>query len=97
MRAVRLLPAVLLLVGASPSRETLVHVVEAGETLWSISAKSDVYDDPYLWPVIYKFNRDQIQDPARIYPQQRLLIPIHVEEPARREARSQAGAPAPGR
>ncbi|MEE8558734.1 MAG: LysM peptidoglycan-binding domain-containing protein [Myxococcota bacterium] len=97
MRPPALLAAVLLLVGASSKKDTLVHVVEAGDTLWSISAKPDVYDDPYLWPVIYKFNRDQIQDPARIYPQQHLLIPIHVEEPARSEARSQAGAPAPDR
>ena len=73
--------------------ETIEHVVETGESLWSIAAQKDVYADPYLWPVIYKFNRDQIVDPARIYPRQILQIPIHVDERARRDARAEAGAP----
>jgi nucleoid-associated protein YgaU len=83
----------LLLLGASESTETLVHIVEPGETLWSIAAQPDVYADPYLWPLIYKFNRDQIQDPSRIYPSQKLLIPIHVDQDIRRGVRDQAGAP----
>lgn len=73
--------------------ETIEHTVTSGESLWSISAKSDVYADPYLWPVIYKFNRDQIKDPERIYPDQVLQIPIHVDEAARREAHVESGAP----
>jgi len=74
--------------GAGP-RE---HVVRSGETLWSISARRDVYGDPYLWPVIYKFNRDQIQDPARVYPGQRLVLPLEVDAETRAAARSEAGA-----
>lgn len=76
---------------------TLQHVVEPGESLWSIAAQSDVYDDPYLWPVIYKFNRDQIPDPARIYPHQLLQIPVEIDEETRRAARIQAGAPGAAR
>ena len=53
-----------------------------------------MYADPYLWPLIYKFNRDQIVDPARIYPAQTLLIPIGLSADARAEARREAGAPA---
>jgi nucleoid-associated protein YgaU len=87
-----------LIVGAvlvgSPRAETIEHVVEAGETLWSIAAKADVYADPYLWPVIYKFNRDQIQDPGLIYPKQRLQIPTQIDAEARRLAREKAGASA---
>lgn len=83
--------------GSTPVRAdrslTIEHVVERGETLWSIAAQSDVYADPFLWPVIYKFNRDQIQDPARIYPSQLLQIPIHVDSEARAAARAEAGAP----
>ncbi len=70
---------------------TIEHRVEPGETLWSIAAQSDVYADPYLWPLIYKFNRDQITDPSMIYPSQLLQIPVNVDEPTRRAARVQAG------
>ena len=83
----------LLLLGASKSPDTLGHIVEPGETLWSIAAQPDVYADPYLWPLIYKANRDQIQDPSRIYPTQRLLIPIRIDSAMRRAARLRAGAP----
>ena len=80
--------------GAAQERgPTLQHVVEPGETLWSIAAQGDVYADPYLWPVIYKFNRDQITDPSRIYPKQLLQIPTDIDEHTRRAARAEAGAP----
>jgi nucleoid-associated protein YgaU len=80
--------------GTRPSADsTLQHTVEEGETLWSIAAQTDIYADPYLWPLIYKFNRDQIVDPARIYPAQTLLIPIGLSADARDEARRAAGAP----
>ena len=67
-------------------------MVQPGESLWSIAAQKDVYDDPFLWPVIYKFNRDQIKDPSRIYPSQRLQIPVNLDADARSSARSEAGA-----
>ncbi len=73
--------------------ETIAHTVESGDSLWSIAGQADIYADPYLWPVIYKFNRDQIKDPARIYPNQVFQIPIHVDEAARRDARDTSGAP----
>jgi nucleoid-associated protein YgaU len=82
------------LLGASEAPETVEHVVQRGETLWSIAARQDVYGDPYLWPLIYKFNRDQIKDPSRIYPNQRLQIPIQPGAEARGSARLEAGAPA---
>lgn len=81
--------------GAEES-DMIEHVVVHGETLSSIAALGTVYADPYLWPVIYRFNRDQIQDPRRIYPGQRLQIPILVDEETRRLAHVEAGAP-PGR
>lgn len=83
----------LFLGAASLHAENLEHVVRPGETLWSIAAKGDVYDDPYLWPLIYKFNRDQIKNPSQIYPGQTLLIPIDVDERARRAAHTEAGLP----
>jgi nucleoid-associated protein YgaU len=83
--------------GSSPDVATKEYVVRAGESLWSIAARRDVYADPYLWPVIYKFNRDQIKDPGHIYPSQRLLIPVEVDADTRRAARREAGAQATAR
>jgi nucleoid-associated protein YgaU len=51
------------------------HTVLKGDNLWSISESSDVYDDPFQWPVIYKANRDQIKDPDLIYPDQQFELP----------------------
>ena len=99
MRAAGLawLAAVVLPAGLLPAEaavtKTIEHVVERGETLWSIAAQADVYDDPYLWPVIYRFNRDQIVDPAQIYPEQTLVIPIALDAETKARARAEAGAP----
>ena len=77
----------------APRAQTIEHVVASGDSLWSIAAKTDVYADPYLWPVIYRFNRDQIQDPGMIYPEQRLQIPVAIDSETRQAARQEAGAP----
>lgn len=50
------------------------YVVAPGDCLWCISAKSDIYGDPYQWPVIYRANRTQIKDADLIYPGQELTI-----------------------
>jgi hypothetical protein len=46
------------------------YSVVRGDNLWNISAKDEVYADPYQWPLIYKTNRDQIKDADLIYPGQ---------------------------
>ena len=51
------------------------HTVQSGECLWTISESTDVYDDPFQWPLIYKANRGQIKDPDLIYANQELDIP----------------------
>ncbi len=43
------------------------YEVEAGDNLWNISGKSEIYDNPYQWPLIYKANRDKINDADLIY------------------------------
>ncbi len=66
-----------------------IHEVRPGETLWQIAQRT--VGDPTLWPALYVANRDQIKDPARVYPGQRLEIPrIEPEQRAavRREAES---------
>jgi len=50
------------------------YSVERGDNLWSISGQDSVYNDPYQWPLIYKTNRDKIQDADLIYPGQVLDI-----------------------
>ncbi len=86
------LTAAFLPAGAAAT-QTIEHVVEPGDSLWSIAAQADVYADPYLWPVIYRFNRDQIVDPAQIYPEQTLVIPIALDAETKARARAEAGAP----
>lgn len=50
------------------------YVVKSGDTLWAISDQSGNYSDPFQWPLIFKTNRDAIQDPDMIVPGQVLLI-----------------------
>lgn len=50
------------------------YSVVPGDNLWSISAKGDIYGDPYQWPLIYKANRNKIEDADLIYPGQQLDI-----------------------
>ena len=66
-----------------------VHRVQPGETLWTIAA--DAMGDPRLWPAIYRANRDQIKDPALVYPGQQLAIPA-IDPAMREELRSEARA-----
>jgi LysM repeat protein len=72
------------------------HVVKKGECLWWIAEYEDVYNDPFMWPLIYTANTDQINNPDLIYPDQKLKIPrggYTIEEV--KEARQRAGAPRP--
>ncbi|WP_303900957.1 LysM peptidoglycan-binding domain-containing protein [Thiohalomonas denitrificans] len=50
------------------------YTVERGDSLWSISGKSSVYNNPYKWPLIYKANRDKINDADLIHPGQNFTI-----------------------
>ncbi len=50
------------------------YTVVPGDSLWSISAQSAVYGNPYQWPLIYKANRSQIKDADLIYPGQEFDI-----------------------
>ena len=56
------------------------YKVIRGDNLWNISKKEQVYDDPYMWPRIYRENKDQIKDPDLIYPNQVLAVPFGVAE-----------------
>ena len=67
---------------AAEGSDAKLYVVREGDTLWTIA--EDVLGDPTLWPALYLGNRDQIKDPARVYPGQQLAIP--AVDPAERTA-----------
>jgi len=46
------------------------YAVIGGDNLWNISAKPDIYNNPYQWPLIYKANSSKIKDADLIYPGQ---------------------------
>ena len=50
------------------------YTVASRDTLWGIAGKSDIYDDSFQWPLIFKANRDTIKDPDLIYPKQDFTI-----------------------
>lgn len=58
----------------------ITYNVVRGDNLWNIAKKDEIYADPYMWPRIYRQNRDQIKDPDLIYPKQKLAIPFGVAE-----------------
>ena len=82
------LAPVLLAVSASADP---VHVVRPGETLWQIAAL--LSGDPDRWPELYRANRDQIRDPSRLYPGQRLAIPEFPGNDAGADGASIGAAP----
>lgn len=66
----------------SPEENSMMaseYTVESGDSLWGISAKDDVYANPYQWPLIYKANSDQIKDADLIFPGQVFSIPAASE------------------
>ncbi len=51
------------------------HTVAKGECLWWIAEYKQIYNDPFMWPLIYKANRDMIKNPDLIYAGQTFDIP----------------------
>jgi nucleoid-associated protein YgaU len=66
------------------------YSVGEGETLWTISAQSQVYGDGLLWPLLYQANRDQIKDPRQIFPGQVLSIRRDMSDRDIEDARQRA-------
>lgn len=46
------------------------YTVVKGDCLWNIAKNPKIYDNPWLWPLIYGANRADIDTPDLIYPKQ---------------------------
>ena len=66
------------------------YTVQTGENLYSIAARTNIYNEGLLWPLIYKANRDQIKDPQQIFPDQTLTITRNHSEDEKEKARETA-------
>ena len=51
------------------------YIVKKGDCLWWTAQYKDVYNDSFMWSIIYEANKDKIKDPNLIYPGQKLNIP----------------------
>jgi len=51
------------------------RLVVKGDNLSKIASYGDVFGDPFAWTKLYEANKNQIEDPNIIYPEQILIIP----------------------
>lgn len=58
--------------GSKPSANSSVYIVKKGDNLWYIAGKQ--YSNPFMWPIIYWTNQQQIKDPDLIFPKQEFTI-----------------------
>lgn len=66
------------------------YTVEKCDDLWSISAKPQIYNDPWLWPLLWNANKDKIKNPNKISVGTVLMVPRGVSDADKAAARTQA-------
>ncbi len=66
------------------------YTVQPGDSLWGIAARPAIYQDPLLWPILYQGNRDRLDDPDMIYPQQEIAVPRGYSQDEANTARQRA-------
>ena len=77
-------------VSHSQTEEIKDYTVASGDTLWDISGKE--LGDPFLWPKIWQEN-PAISNPDRLYPGQKIRIPLRYAQKSAAGAEVQAAAP----
>lgn len=75
---------------APPPALPTSYTVEKCDDLYTISAKPQVYNDPWLWPILLDTNKDKIKNPNKIWPGTVLQIPRDVTDQQKTEARARA-------
>lgn len=77
--------------------------VRKDDTLWQIAARRDVYGSGWLYPIIYKANREKIADPNALRPGLLLTVPRDLPDAELEIAKEEAmtgqfldGSPLPG-
>jgi hypothetical protein len=78
-------------ISLSQTEEIKDYKVNSGDTLWNISGKE--LGDPFLWPKVWKEN-PEIANPDRIYPGQKIRIPLRYAQKEEQEKQA-AGTEAP--
>jgi len=73
-----------------PTAAVTEYRVGSGENLYSIAARTSIYGEGLLWPLLYRANRDQIKDPQQIFPGQILSVPRNHTDEERKSARETA-------
>ncbi|MGA2330579.1 MAG: LysM peptidoglycan-binding domain-containing protein [Syntrophales bacterium] len=82
--------------GKAEAGKMETYVVKKGDCLWAIAKKKNIYNDAFLWPVIYEANKGKIKKASLIYPGQKLKIPRSgMTMDAIKDARKKAGAKKP--
>lgn len=72
---------------APPPALPTTYTVEKCDDLWSISAKPQIYNDPWMWCLIYWANKDKVKNPNKIWEGTVLSIPRNVSDADKAKAR----------
>ncbi len=59
---------------AAPAAGTSRYNVVRGDSLWKIAGKKSIYSNSFKWPLLFRANKNIIEDPDLIYPRQNLQV-----------------------